>query len=163
VILESTQPEVFGLLVEWLYTQDIPETHCTDENIEEHDRNEQELPSTAHLVNLWLLAEYLQIPKLQNKALNVLRERVLRNSAFHSSLFHLVYEKTMDDSVLRKFFVDMMCWSDFSADLIVQSVSKIQPQMIVELFTAERKRWMEKIFISPLYDMSNYLVNESVM
>jgi hypothetical protein len=93
---------------------------------------------------LWLFAEYLQIPKLQNKALDVLRQRVLRTSAFHSGLFHRVYEKTMDDSALRKFVVDVLCWSNASADLIVKSASRIPPQIFVDLFAAERNRRMKR-------------------
>jgi BTB/POZ domain len=64
VIFDTTKPGVFGLSVEWLYNQDISETFCTDGSLSQFLKSLNETPTTPDLVNLWLLAEYLQVPRL---------------------------------------------------------------------------------------------------
>lgn len=57
--LEDTEPHVFGTFVNWLYSQDI-------------ENAEGEVPDDSTLVNLWLLADRLLVPKLQNHVIRAL-------------------------------------------------------------------------------------------
>jgi len=145
--------------VEWLYSQDLQETICTDEAIPGYQKFGLDLPLFGHLVMLWLLAEYLQMPKLQNKSLDVIGKRFLRNRTYSCEFCHYVYENTTDGSLLRKYFVDRLCWSRISAKTIINFKDKIPLEMYVDLFVAERER-RQNPAQNPLQDMSSYMVDD---
>ncbi|CAG8972088.1 hypothetical protein HYALB_00004954 [Hymenoscyphus albidus] len=89
--MEDVSPGAFALFVEWIYTQQIP---C-DERL--HYRK-----ATENLVGLWLLADRCLVPKLQNQALVLDRERRRLNYRLASSAAQ-VYEETSVDSPFRRF------------------------------------------------------------
>lgn len=51
--LEDTEPRIFGIFVNWLYVQKI-----TDED--------GQLASCSDCINLWILADKILVPSLQN-------------------------------------------------------------------------------------------------
>jgi hypothetical protein len=71
MVLETVEASVFGLVVYWLYTQDIEDEECEDAigNIY------QQPQSATQLERLWLLAERFAIPGLQNKIVSILYGR----------------------------------------------------------------------------------------
>lgn len=95
--LEDTCPESFGIFVNWLYKQRIewPLGWVFDVR--------------ATLLNLWLLADRLVVPKLQNQALTFLENaRGLKHTkhqgrALPVHMFYPVYDNTLKDSPLRKY------------------------------------------------------------
>ncbi len=59
--LEDADADAFGIFVNWLYTPNIAD-------------NEGQLPSCEELMSLWLLADFVLVPRLQNKATEKLEE-----------------------------------------------------------------------------------------
>ena len=55
----NTDPRVFGIFVEWIYTQTL-------------GRDCYKAESASRIVELWILADHLLIPALQNLAIRVL-------------------------------------------------------------------------------------------
>jgi hypothetical protein len=70
-VLENVEASVFGLMVHWLYGQDVEDEECEDVigNIYQQPR------SATQLARLWLLAERFTIPSLQNKIIRILYDR----------------------------------------------------------------------------------------
>jgi hypothetical protein len=114
VLLDDVDSEVFGLFVQWLYAQDIVESICSDESSTNQGKAGTELPLTRYLIELWLLAEYPQVPMLQNYVLGVIVERTSRRNLCHINSFDVTYERTTRGSILPRFFVDLVCWSTAS-------------------------------------------------
>ncbi len=162
VVLEDVRPEVFGIFVHWLYTKSIDETICIDTPFDVIEKFKKEAESNGNLFEAWLLAEYLQVPKLQNQIIRLLIEKSHKSGGVCklSQLDALIYEKTSVESPLRKFCVDCMCWSS-ALDILDQMIIRQCPQeMIFDLCIAERKRRMNPSMGNPLQDAENYYVNE---
>lgn len=90
--LEDTCPEAFGIFVNWLYTQDI-------------ENNKGELPSCENLMNLWLLADLVLVPRLQNETIDKLDEARRLRGRLPSMLLARVYEHTTKGCPLRTYII----------------------------------------------------------
>jgi len=95
--LEDVEGEIFGVFVNWLYTQTIED-------------EEAKVPSAHHLIQLWVLADRLLVPTLQNQALLVL-DKQRREGCRPSLSYNFVYENTKDNSPLRLYIIEC-CVSD---------------------------------------------------
>jgi hypothetical protein len=95
--LEDTEPKIFGIFVNWLYTQDI---------IDEEGRP----ASCSDCINLWILADKILVPVLQNQTLGQLEVVRISSSKkrFSSAIFHRVWDNTTEDSPLRAYLVEVM-------------------------------------------------------
>lgn len=93
-------------------TQQIKETHITKEQQKSphHEKVTVENISHLDLADLWMLADYLAIPDLQNKAIDMLAATYLRLRMVPSGTFRN-YTETMPGSMLRKLLVDRWCWA----------------------------------------------------
>lgn len=77
--VDDASPDAFAIFVNWLYTQRIEDTSKDSVRV-------------STLLELWILAGRLLIPKLQNATLRMLDEA--RWNSFSSSRFVMVYENT---------------------------------------------------------------------
>ena len=95
--LEDIEPKIFGIFVNWLYVQKI-----TDE--------EGQLASCSDCINLWILADKILVPSLQNQALMSLEFDRSSGSKerFASAIFHRVWDNTTEESPLRAYLVEVM-------------------------------------------------------
>lgn len=73
VELLNEKPEAFELVVEWLYTHEIKAPVRNAENSLSIDDEE---PRFGRLLDTWMLADYLDLPKLQNFIMKMMNERV---------------------------------------------------------------------------------------
>lgn len=80
-------PDVFGLVQGWIYTQKL----LLDETGSEYSLGPQ-------LYKLWILADRLLMPKLQNAIIEEIRVRRLRPQV---CLFNWIYQNTTSTSTLR--------------------------------------------------------------
>lgn len=121
--------------MEWLYTQQVRDLRCKDVSIEDGSKRQvKDTPTMDQLVSLWILADYLQCPNLQNQAIDLIILKDSRRMAFNSSCIMPVYENTLPGSPLRKVFVDICFWhgpekswfrshsEDFPKELLVDLV-----------------------------------------
>lgn len=90
--LKETTADVVTLLIRWLYSNEL---EC------EENRGSTD-PST--LISLWLLADRLFIPDLQNEAIVYIAERLAGHNLVSTS--SLVYDNSLPGSPLRRIMVD---------------------------------------------------------
>lgn len=74
--IEDTNPETFRVFVQWLYSQKLNHIHY-DEHLELELNNLGHFihcnKGTKSVIELWVLAEKLLIPQLQNEVMTLLR------------------------------------------------------------------------------------------
>lgn len=73
VELLNEKPEAFKLVVEWLYTHEIK---ASGRNANGFTSIDSEEPGFSTLLDTWMLADYLDLPKLQNFIMKMKNERV---------------------------------------------------------------------------------------
>ena len=84
--------KLLGVFVNWLYTKDI-------------ENSKKSLPSCEALINLWLFADLVLVPRLQNDAMEKLEvARILRKGLPTTRLIR-AYDHTSKGSVLRRYIV----------------------------------------------------------
>ncbi|KAN0103412.1 hypothetical protein V8E51_011725 [Hyaloscypha variabilis] len=119
--LEDTNPKIFSLLIQWFYTQNFKHRPLDGENrIVVRNRSiwdatgdtppSDEINSMyLNMVGLYILAECLIIPRLQNHIMRSLLEMAERE-AWSTVWMETTYEGTSAESPLRCFAVDMLLY-----------------------------------------------------
>ncbi|KAL2075228.1 hypothetical protein VTL71DRAFT_171 [Oculimacula yallundae] len=92
--LYDMDDHVFGLFVNWLYTEKVANKHGKP-------------PFQHRLMELWVLAKRLEMPGLSNAALDALEARRRQEGAFRTKSLAYVYEKTKEGDALRRYIVDV--------------------------------------------------------
>lgn len=93
----DTSEEVFGIFVQWLYTQTIQDSKA-------------QLPSRELLFELWILADKILVPALQNQTIEALNELRITTSIIEISDIRHVYQNTASGSPLRRLLVDQCAY-----------------------------------------------------
>lgn len=90
--VDYPQPKIFGFFVKWIYAQ----------SLESSDKH------TNKLVYLWMIADDLSVPRLQNQAITWLVERrASKGSRVHTQkTLADIYEYTTPGSPLRRYIAD---------------------------------------------------------
>ncbi|CAG8950240.1 hypothetical protein HYFRA_00008478 [Hymenoscyphus fraxineus] len=139
VHLEEMCPTAFSIFVNWLYCQRI-------------ERSDKEPLLRENLLELWLLADRLNIPRLQNEAMLILgADAFPATDDIHGielcQKFERMYDNTMDESPLRRFFVDLLtCQSNVK--LVPEH--NIPKQMLMDILNLARPE------IDPYYGHNEY-------
>ena len=130
VELYEVKPETFGIFVNWIYTQDI-------------FSEGGEIPNVQGLVHLWLLADRLLVPSLQNKALDLIESTRQQkgNDRLPSEIFPVIYENTNAESALRLYVV-RVCSAPYLAK--IKNTKNYPHEMLVDVINAIRHRSMSK-------------------
>ena len=145
VNLEEDDPQVFGLVNEYLYTGTISVSRVDTDFLRSFSE-------------LWLLAHYLQIPRLVNYAMGRLVSWTGEGSfalddasgmALRIRDVEELYKRAPMESKLRKFLVDLLIWKT------AQEPSDDAPQDMLREGMREARRMAEKVK-SPLLDVRNY-------
>jgi hypothetical protein len=157
IVIKHTDSAIFGLFVEWLYTQKITEILCEDGNLKDAEKSVMDQPLLMELIQLWLLADYLEVPRLQNCAIDLLNQKMTRRNCFvPASTIKFTYEKTPTGSPLQKFFVDWLCLSGMIPADVASVLSKNPPAFSHDLVLAERLKSSRLGSRAALVNMSDY-------
>lgn len=108
-----------------------------------------------------MLADYLLVSELQNRALDIIKRRIYRVDYLELDALQIPFRKTLRGSVARKFAIDLLCWSSTTAQFVHNQRDSIMHEMFVDLLKAGRSRRMGSHPRNPLGDMSNYYVGSS--
>jgi len=132
--LPNVPPTIFSLFLYWLNNSDYMETRNM---LPDGVVDGQSAYST--LIRLWLLAEHLTSPRLQNLCIVRMRNSVLLvlKEPPSPTNIAMVYSHTPKGSPLRKFVVDMWAWHG-NEDLLV----KIEDKNVEEEFRNDLLRAM---------------------
>ncbi|KAH7417490.1 hypothetical protein BKA64DRAFT_636848 [Cadophora sp. MPI-SDFR-AT-0126] len=157
---EDSSVEAVRLLVHWFYTQMldiIDPTELVDEHVE--GVIERALNQDMALIKLWVLAEKLLIPRLQNFVIDEMERCGKIICRVPVQCFKEAYEKTSPGSPLRRFLVDDCGWY-----LVPEWYSKesnaFPSEMLIDLVT-KLADTVESRTMAPGYDMTRYYVSEA--
>jgi hypothetical protein len=116
-VMEDTLPDTFRIFVHWLYSQKLTHIHYEeyyDSNIEDEDgqiyANKCSL-ETQTRIKLWVLAEKLLVPRLQNEVMELLGLISQTCTTPFEICVEYIYANTADSSPLRLFVVNLIAWT----------------------------------------------------
>jgi hypothetical protein len=116
--LKDTTPAVFRIFMHWLYAQSlegpiwkVPRPLPTFTNHEEGVAAYTQQVVTvdeefSNVIQLWVLADYLLLPKLQNLAMDELDRLCSAFGCFNQELLVVIWDQTAEESPLRRYFID---------------------------------------------------------
>lgn len=123
--LGDTDPKIFGIFVNWLYTQTVV-------------NEEGALPSCLESIHLWILADRFLVPTLQNHAMDSLDVARLRGGSITGrNTLHHIWDNTPEGSPLRmyitKCFVELLPGD-------IRKPERYPHQMLVSMFNMVNRR-----------------------
>lgn len=113
-----------------------PEETDYDESGIEIDSNVPEMP---HLLRLWVLADKLAMPKLQNYVMDRIGEATWLEDYIPVHSLYYVYDNTSDSSPLRKFLVDQ-CVCGFGIPQHCDAKNLYPPEMLFDMVKSYSKQ-----------------------
>jgi hypothetical protein len=118
--MEDTTEGVFTLLTQWFYTQKL-----------DGDLGGASVAGDK-LARLWVLAERLLIPRLQNLAIDRIDEKRIECKFIYTTALQHVWDSTAHDSPLRRLFIQQCAWN-INADVYRSSIDRFPKQMLAEI------------------------------
>lgn len=157
--IDDVEPMAFGLFVTWLYSQTI-----IDED--------GEIPHCEAIVKLWIFADKILCPRLQNQALTTLEASRVSSLShrpnFNLALLSLVYDGTAPGSPLRRYLVDYCLNFNLTSPGIPGA--KILPvELVIEMLEGTRRLLISRLSEEERYrdwkpseaDLLQYKVDET--
>jgi hypothetical protein len=168
--LEEFSEGVVRLLVQWLYTQnlDIGQLHLQHENKEITEQSAPEAEDeNLLLAQLWVLADQLFIPKLQNLVINIFHEFMNdQQKKMPVNCYSYVYNNTSKESKLRLYLLHC-CACYLSSGWYTKHADCFPKEMLLDLVTAHAEaddKYEERILRLEeslhIGDCSQYKVSE---
>lgn len=152
--IDEVEPRIFGIFVTWLYSQ----------TIKDEDGN---IPAPEKIVRLWIFADRILCPRLQNQAIVALDAARIQYGPFTYAVPKLVYDGTPTGSPLRQYLVDYSVSNtnplgktdplpnQLLLDMLIATRSLLRQRMSVE---ERRKSW------TPSYEqLMLYAVDENAV
>ena len=137
--LEDTTEGAFRLLVQWLYTQKLDLLQLNDESSDDETYSDSTWDENNRgLVELWILADRLCIPQLQNFALESINKISDKLLMVPTGIFNYTYEHTTAGCQLRRFLVELCARGLKSWFYSVESES-FPRDMLIDLTTLYAK------------------------
>jgi hypothetical protein len=158
--LPDEDPAVFGYVIEWILTGKIVE-NLRDPKMERCSGDVGNEPALDHLHALWILADSLLMPALQNYVIERISTRQEASNTLSNYEFPMIFEKCPLGSPLRRYVVDRCVWNHLEDDVFGPVNSTYYT---VEMLSEIIRRYQYRIFVdsaSPLTDISNYYVTVS--
>ncbi|KAH7360630.1 hypothetical protein BKA65DRAFT_189714 [Rhexocercosporidium sp. MPI-PUGE-AT-0058] len=121
-IEDFDRPDAFGAIQSWMYTQNTD--GWKDEMGEEHDRK---------LYFVWILADRLIMPKLQNQVMNLLMDIRI----FSLLWLGFIYKNTSPESKLRSFVSDRFATSINLRDKKTWLKAEVPVEFLLDLLFAQ--------------------------
>ncbi|CZR51160.1 uncharacterized protein PAC_01035 [Phialocephala subalpina] len=138
-IIEDTSEEAFRLFSQYLYSNKIIVT-CHNKDEEDDTNHEDQDDHTfmcskqdAVLVELWVLAEKLDVKDLQNEVMDILIRVRQACGPLDASTFEYIYDNTEPGSPLRCLLVDELTRSGHNPTYFAEQGSQFPPEMLLDL------------------------------
>ena len=124
--LEDTSEDAVRLLVFWLYSQNL---NLTLEEAESWDFPRE----TKALCSLWVLADKLIIPALQNAAIEEINAVTLRDDRIPTRCLRYVYENTAMRSPLRQLMLTYLAYGGLATSYYTDKAHLFPKELLPEL------------------------------
>ncbi|OBT48082.1 hypothetical protein VE00_01023 [Pseudogymnoascus sp. WSF 3629] len=158
VTLKHTSVATFEMFNEWLYTDNVTEELCREENMTASQMYDKDKPTYPQMLDVWVLADYLLVPRLQNHIMDKMIARFNNRQIMPILDFAYFYKNTQLGSPIRKFMVDLFVWRWYTAsDQYLEYAPRIPSEMSTDLLVAFARR-LAKAGENPLNDTGNYHV-----
>jgi len=157
--LDDAESSIFALFLQWLYTQNLTLEEVEQNKAEEFEGGSCQLSLTC----LWIMADTFLIPRLKNKAIWLLKEERQKTNMICLESCSLVYEKTLPDSPLRRFFVDEIAFRS-NTSRFKERLHNLTHEILIDVILAlaplarDHLGGEKKIFWN---DLDVYLVDET--
>jgi hypothetical protein len=127
------EEEVVRLLVEWIYTQTL-NIRQPDEKLDDAASMEEDLL----LAKLWVLADKLLLPQLQNQVLDRVQEICEAAGRMPIGCLHYVYNNTPPGSLLRRWCVyECVSWLD--ENWLADHPDQFPHEILIDLIVFSRR------------------------
>lgn len=141
VTLKDTSVATFEMFNEWLYTGEIAEELCEENNLTDQELHAKDKPTINQLFDVWLLADYLLVPKLQNYAVDMMIAKQKNRNIIPTGMFRRSYKDTQPGSLMRKLTVDIFVWKwDTKSSEYRECADQIPSEMTMDLVIAFARR-----------------------
>jgi hypothetical protein len=148
--LDDTTVRAFRLLVQWLYFKKLEIAQLKNDWVKNIVMQATENNSLAEL---WVLADKLGIPQLQNVAIETMHQiysKVLQIPVYTSKY---IYNNTSPTSALRRYIVEL-CAVSLRATSFSESQAQFPHEMLIDITTFYSSYWHDnkskKCFINPV-------------
>ncbi len=103
--IEDTSPGAFRLFVQWVYRQELDLFQLKSSDVEEPDDPDQCHVEDMELAELWVLADKMAVPALQNSVISKIIKIRQETHLVAVNTLHYIYRTTVIDSPLRRLMV----------------------------------------------------------
>jgi hypothetical protein len=145
--LNDVSSATFDIFVSWVYSQQIT-TALGD------------IPSFTDLISLWIFADMIQVPRLQNQVLLAMDLRPGQLTDDTDVNFNMVYENTMFGSPLRAYIVDVVSKSKLCGPQAIDEPEAYPRDMLVDMLNWVGKNKRDKNSKFAKVDLESFLVDE---
>lgn len=153
MVLPETEPKVFELFYEWLYSQ----------KLWNKDVKEEDWPKTHDLVKLYIFGDMARVPSLQNRTLKALHQISNLKNEFPYGHMDFIWKNTSSTSPLRRYFLDQLIW--YCEPEIFDEDAELFPsearQEIIKAMNRKLRSFMARpagVCISPPSDVRDYYI-----
>lgn len=159
VVLKETTALAFGMFNEWLYTGTIKQELCMESGSMTLQKLGKDKPTFSELLDVWVLADYLLAPKLQNFIVDMMEAKHMKRAIPPLHEFGYFYIHTQSGSPMRRFLVDMCIWRfrGENGEPYRKFIDYMPRDMAVDLMVALARR-VEGLERGPSFVAKNYYV-----
>lgn len=152
-VLADTTEGTFALFTEWIYRGDFNVSLPNDViNLNLEDLH-------SNLLDLWILADKLLIPRLQNRALQLLDDTRKKFKQIYITKYISVWSNTGDDCVLRRYLLDLLVrWAH--SDTFKEQQESLSMDILVDAATLFAEILDSGVKRLPLPAVETYYVKE---
>lgn len=164
--MQDTTEDAVRQLIDWFYTQKLDMQHLGPEgNIGKGEvSSELKKAEDETLVELWVLAQKLLIPRLQNATIEEMQRSRMQAGlpCTSSEWYNIAYKNTEQGSALRRYLADTLTTALFTEEKLRVRVEKIPKERLIDIIAALRKvlSQEEREKLRPEHDMERYKVPE---
>ncbi|XMA14322.1 hypothetical protein WAI453_007113 [Rhynchosporium graminicola] len=135
--IDDTTERAFKLFMQWLYSKSF--TLVQDRvTYEMSESQEAAAKSENHsLVELWVLADMLLMPSLQNAIIDVMMKIYYQDADFPAYICEYVYQHTEKDSALRRLLVKQCTLFGEDAETLEKLAIQLPKEMLVDVYVSQ--------------------------
>ncbi|CZS94258.1 uncharacterized protein RAG0_04309 [Rhynchosporium agropyri] len=157
-VLEDTTEAAFTMFTEWVYTGRL-EINFTRYSAETVDRNGKCGLLQCNLMELWLLADKVMAPSLQNRAIWLLAESYSKFLCFDLNKLDRVWEGSGVDSKLRLYILQHFALK-MGKGVYKSHGDSFPKEMLLEMSTLHWQNREDKVTAMP--SMETFYVKEGI-
>lgn len=156
--MDDFDPDAVHFLVLWLYTQKLETYQLSAEEPADRELMQKE---DLSLSNLWVLADKLLIPRLQNLVIKTIEEigEKLNEFATSSANLDYIYSNTAADSPLRRLIVHH-CATELNIKWLSKNGDQFPKEMLLDIITYLCSTHPARDDLASDRDMEDYEVKE---